>query len=137
MILDQQETKIVSQILKRVFGVDIAPSEVKGLQIHDTGVAQTVVIITPYALYTLGKAYFKELVTELKATIQADAVTPTPKYQEYKTPAERGIPSLKYESKSSAEIQKETERFLGKNRGIIELVDGTVWIDNDFYRLMG
>lgn len=67
MILTNAETQITSQILKRVFNADIAPDQIKDIQVHhvDEGI-QTVVVVTSSALYSLGKDYFRELVGEFK-----------------------------------------------------------------------
>jgi hypothetical protein len=64
MTLTPQESQIVRQILRTVFDCD---ADVCGIQIHD----ETVVIVTSYALYSLGKDYFRELVLAYKSEVQA------------------------------------------------------------------
>jgi hypothetical protein len=93
MILNEQEAQITSQILKKVFSADIAPDQIKGLQVHDTEAAQTVVIVTPFALYTLGKDYFRQLVTELKPVAVA-AKKPVRQAQEVTRTSSDGVNSI-------------------------------------------
>jgi hypothetical protein len=221
MIPSAIQAQITSQILKRVFGTDISPDQVKRLEVHQTESAETVVIVTPFALYTVGRDYFRQLVTELKPTIQeenrgsgritttaAAPTKPTRQIQEatclqnngttsiwqvigetgnlylvshnivsgktkcgckaasfgrtcyhattvkqvaavqecksdvviaptrYRSPAERGIPSLRLEQRASEEeIREENEKAL--KRGALALSDGTVAVNDRFYQLMG
>lgn len=78
MILSASETQIVSHILKQVFDADVAPNQIRGIQIHSTELAESVVVVTDFALYTLGKDYFRQLVTELKPKHQSKSVTTKP-----------------------------------------------------------
>lgn len=66
--LTADQKAIASQILKTVFGATIEPSQVVGLKVYETTVH---IITTVGGLWSLGRDYFKQLVTQFKAAAAA------------------------------------------------------------------
>ncbi len=95
-----RENEIISQIMFKVFGAEITPGQIKGLQAWD----ETVVVVTPYALYSLGKDYFRQLVEEIKGeAIQVEAQAELDQYIE-----EQSICAIRADGKGSRQVQAVT-----------------------------
>jgi hypothetical protein len=67
--LSYTEKLIVSKVFKRVFDAAIEAAEIVGLKVYQ----DTVEIVTPWGIYSLGRDYFKQLVIEFKKPIKVRA----------------------------------------------------------------